>query len=234
MDFSPWDIENTFRLHIAACLIAGVMPLSKRFPDADEIPAAAKPAYKQLLTAYVLGTLLRDKPAPKSPDYPKEKMLAGIPLEAGEALKHAMVSRKELCRWIEATGIKSAYSFGPQQDSTQPLAAQTDTVPASVRYDLLATRAELVAAFSMWGLNLCMFKNLTERKWLMDARKVKGQGQRGKIIEPLFCPFEVMRGLATKTKKPRFSEEKGWDVLENRFRNVFEENQQFDPREQTG
>lgn len=105
---------------------------------------------------------------------------------------------------------------------------------APIRYDLLATRAELVAAFGVWGLNFGMFKNLTERQWLMDARKVKGRGQKSNIVEPLFCPLEVMRGLATKTRKPKFSEEKGWDVLENKFNNVFEENQQFDPRERTG
>ena len=33
MDFSSWDWADCFRLHEAACLIAGVMPLQKRVPD---------------------------------------------------------------------------------------------------------------------------------------------------------------------------------------------------------
>ena len=85
-------------------------------------------------------------------------------------------------------------------------------VPERIRYELFATRAQLCAAFGMWGLSIGMFNNLTERQWLMNARKVKGQGQsqRGHTIQPLFCPLEVMRGLATKTKKPTITEDKGW------------------------
>ncbi len=135
MDFSPWDWSNTFRLHVAASLIAGVPPISKRFPDADEIPAAAKPALTRLYGAYIRGTVLRDKPASESASYPREQMLAGIPLESGESLKHAMASREELRRWVAAMGIKSAYSFLPQQADTKPQTApaqQAGTAPAPV------------------------------------------------------------------------------------------------------
>lgn len=126
-----------------------------------------------------------------------------------------------------------AVTPAPEQ-TAETVPAPVVLVPEQIRYDLLATRAELCTAFGVWGLSFGMFKNLTERQWLMDARKVKGQGQRGKIVEPLFCPFVVMRGLATKVKKPKFSEAKGWDVLENRFKTVFEEYQQFDTRDQAG
>lgn len=147
MDFSHWDIEDTFRLHVAACLIAGVMPLSQRFPDADEIPAAAKPVLKKLSTGYYFGTMLDESEAVSSPLNPKEKWLFGIAPDPRDVtlvwkhprgairkgvttpdidamilghLKHAMASREELCRWVKAMGIKSAYDFAPV---TEPGAA---------------------------------------------------------------------------------------------------------------
>ena len=148
-------------------------------------------------------------------------------------LSELRFKREAVERVAEIINRTKAAKTEPQADTTP---APVVEAPASepIRYHLLATRAQLCAAFGVWGLSLGMFKNLTERQWLMDARKVKGQGQRGNIVEPLFCPFQVMRGLATKTKKPKFSEEKGWDILENRFRAVFDEYQQFDTREQAG
>ena len=154
MDFSPWDIADSFRLHEAACLIAGVMPLSKRFPDADEIPAAAKPVLKKLSVGYYFGTMLDASEAIDSPQNPKEKWLFGIAADPSDVnlvwkhprgairkggttldmgatilsyLKHAMVSRSELHRWVKAMGIKSAYSFAPIVASHS---AEPDTAPA--------------------------------------------------------------------------------------------------------
>ncbi|MBK9442982.1 MAG: hypothetical protein IPN53_17490 [Comamonadaceae bacterium] len=125
-NFSPWEWADTFRLHEAACLIAGVMPLSKRFPDADEIPASAKPVLKKLSTGYYFGTMLDASEAIDSPQNPKAKWLFGIAVDPSDVnlvwkhprgairkggttldmgatilsyLKHAMVSRSELHRW---------------------------------------------------------------------------------------------------------------------------------------
>jgi hypothetical protein len=140
MDFSPWDIEETFRLHVAACLIAGVPPLSKRIPDPDEIPAAAKPVLKKLYASYYFGTMVDVSEVTDSPENPKERWLFGIAADPAdvrivwkppqgairkvgktldldsmilEYLKHAMATRQELHRWIAAMGINSAYSFAP-------------------------------------------------------------------------------------------------------------------------
>ena len=125
MDFSPWDRTESFRLHEAACLIAGVLPLSKRVPDREELPSQAIPVYKALATSYVLWVTHHDKP--KDPNFPKEAMLKGLPkLDTGEItlavprekLTGEFVAREELHRWIQATGRTSAYPFRSRPDST--------------------------------------------------------------------------------------------------------------------
>lgn len=68
MDFSSWDWADCFRLHEAACLIAGVMPLQKRVPQLEELPAEAIPVYLRLRKAYVFWVLDHDKP--EAPGYP--------------------------------------------------------------------------------------------------------------------------------------------------------------------
>jgi len=157
-DFSPWDIADIFRLHEAACLIAGVMPLSKRFPDADEIPAAVKPVLKKLSVGYYFGTMLDASEAIDSPQNPKERWLFGIAADPSDVnlvwkhprgalrkggttldmgatilsyLKHAMVSRSELHRWVKAMGIKSAYSFAPVAAAPEQGTVPAQTAPLS-------------------------------------------------------------------------------------------------------
>jgi len=179
MDFSPWDIADSFRLHEAACLIAGVMPLSKRFPDADEIPAAAKPVLKKLSVGYYFGTMLDASEAIDSPQNPKEKWLFGIAADPSDVnlvwkhprgairkggttldmgatilsyLKHAMVSRSELHRWVKAMGIKSAYSFAPIVASHS---AEPDTAPAQTTAPVVTANAGKVPLTTApaWCLN---------------------------------------------------------------------------------
>lgn len=130
MDFSPWDRAKSFQLHEAASLIAGVMPSSKRLPDRDELPADALQYYKYLATAYVLWVTHHDQP--DDPNYPKAEMLRGEPQIGSDEptlavsidkLAGEFVSRDELHRWVKATGIKSAYSFGPWNHTATPCVA---------------------------------------------------------------------------------------------------------------
>lgn len=120
MDFSPWDRTKIFQLHEAACLIAGVMPSSKRVPAREELPSHALQYYKLLATAYVLWVMHDDQH--DDPNYPKAEMLRGEPQIGSDEptiavsidkLPGEFVSRDEVRRWIAATGIKSAYSFAP-------------------------------------------------------------------------------------------------------------------------
>lgn len=135
MDFSPWDLSPSFRLHEAACLMAGVPPLSKRVPSREELPAQAVPYYVELGKAYFIGAYVFDRPDDER--FQRETLLTGnstdesgkpdIPHSIDE-LTGELVSRAELHRWITATGIKSAYSFAPigsklSADAIQPTAA---------------------------------------------------------------------------------------------------------------
>lgn len=111
-DFSPWDIADSFRLHEAACLIAGVMPLSKRVPDREELPAPAIPAYVKLGKAYFVGAYVFDRP--EDDRFQRETLLTGESID-GTGRPHIphsfvemtgeFVSRDELHRWVKATGI---------------------------------------------------------------------------------------------------------------------------------
>ena len=138
MDFSPWDRAKSFQLHEAACLIAGVMPSSKRLPDREELPSNALQYYKSLATAYVLWVTHHDQP--DDPNYPKAEMLKGEPQIGSDEptlsvsidkLAGEFVSREELHRWVKATGITSAYAFAPWSRPTTPSPAPVVAESAS-------------------------------------------------------------------------------------------------------
>lgn len=100
-----------------------------------------------------------------------------------------------------------------------------------INFDLLATKEALLDAFRQWGLNPDWFNDLNSRQWLLNARQVKGHGQRGNRTPPLFCPFKVMQGLTTKVRGiKRISPEKAWSVLEHKFPKVYANFSVHDPR----
>lgn len=99
---------------------------------------------------------------------------------------------------------------------------------------LLATRDVLVQAFGAFGLKREWFADLNSRRWLHDARKVKGQGQRGHVVEPMFCPFEVMNGMVVHSRTSNLRATAGWRLLELNFPKVYLANQVADPRKTTG
>ncbi len=99
----------------------------------------------------------------------------------------------------------------------------------------LATPAELLEAFGQWGMKPVWFKDLNSRQWLLDARRRKGQGQRGQVVEPLFCPFAVMNGLIGKVHKiGRMKPDTAWRMLEHKFPKVYAAFENCDPRDRTG
>lgn len=110
-------------------------------------------------------------------------------------------------------------------------------VQESVGFDirLHATREQLIEAFgSFTGINKGWFANLKDTPALLKARKSPGQGGRGNIMPPYFCPFEVMQWLTDPKRKKgnrRMSEEKGWEMLEKYFPRVYAKYAAADPRE---
>ncbi len=128
MDFSAWNWATSFRVHEAACLIAGVMPISKRQPTSEELPPQARPILVKLMAAYVEWILQK-----KNPDRPKSIFLEGCPNDDGTPpeinslaeLPGSLVSREAINRFLSEIegelGLKSAYDFGSIRKTADPL-----------------------------------------------------------------------------------------------------------------
>ena len=127
MDFSAWNWATSFRLHEAACLIAGVMPISKRQPTTEELPSQARPILVKLMAAYVEWHLQK-----RNPDRPKSTFLEGYLNDDGALpeinslaeLPGALASREAINRFLlqieGELGLKSAYDFGPICKTADP------------------------------------------------------------------------------------------------------------------
>lgn len=245
MDFSAWNWASNFRLHEAACLIAGVMPVSKKYPTSEDLPPQARPILVKLIAAYYEWILQQHKP-----ERPKSRCLEGqlnidgsIPLPSLQELPSEIVSRDALRRFLTEIGDmghKTGYDFAPVNNTTSANRPEESecSAPRSASPDfaMLATRQQLIDAFGTFsGLKANWFRALKDSPALLAARKVKGQGGRGHIAEPLFCPFEVMRWLIHPTRRKggerRMSESKGWGLLEQHFPKVYAAHSVGDPRD---
>ena len=143
-------------------------------------------------------------------------------------------SRDELHKWLTLNEIKSTYQFKEIETPKE------DDAPAEQKIDtkLLATPEELLRAFGVWGLKKTWFNCLGNHDWLLVARRRAGVGGNSSKA-PLFCPLQVMRGLATQTKprkgsRPRVSIEKGWQRLKISFPLVYQANEHLAPDDDQG
>ena len=153
METTHWaDLAENFKIQDAACLMAGVPLAREMVAWSDKLPPEARYVFERLWKAYMRGAGVYKQPEADSADF--QKMLHGIggnDFEAPivvpargmirrqsmliapsaelirERLERVRVSRSELHRWVQATGIKSAYSFAPV--ATDPSPEQTDTPP---------------------------------------------------------------------------------------------------------
>ena len=126
MDFTAWNWASSFRLHEAACLIAGVMPISKRHPISEELPPQARPILINLAGAYYEWFLQK-----KNPERPKSIVLEGVLNEDGSLppfptltdVTGEVVSRGAIHRFLTLMaerGLKSCYDFGPVGKAEPP------------------------------------------------------------------------------------------------------------------
>lgn len=125
--------------------------------------------------------------------------------------------RKELHRWLTFHEIESSYTF-ERVDSPHTVNL---TIHDPFDPTVLATPNQLLSAFDKWGLKKSWFDSPSKQAWLFAARKQIGIGGNSST-PPLYCPLEVMIGLATKIRRgngapPRISEEKGWRILKSHF-----------------
>lgn len=136
--------------------------------------------------------------------------------------------RKELHRWLSFHGIETAYPFLKTDISS--VAKPTNLPPLDTT--VLATPDRLLSAFKQWGLKESWFNAPSNQSWLLSARKQIGIGGNSPK-PPLYCPFEVMQGLANRTK-PRYgavriTEVKGWQILKSQFTSTYAKFEHLDP-----
>jgi len=186
--------------------------------------------------------MLQKNPWPSDPNRPYE-LLTRFAGPDGE-FQVQKFARAEIQRWLSVVGIRSAYQFDRKQLNAGPLrltpAPPEVPVLASggmveLDYSVLATPAALLDAFKQWGLKVAWFDELDSHKWLLDARRQKGQGQRGHAITPMFCPYAVMCGLMGGVRKAtRLNPVTAWRTLEHKFPKVHAAFESHDPRDRTG
>jgi hypothetical protein len=118
---------------------------------------------------------------------------------------------------------------------TFPEAEHVPVLPSSgIDYTVLASRTQLISVFGIFtGMDKKWFKNLNDTPKLKAACKVNGQSKKGQTTEPCFCPIEVMRWLIDpKRKKGKpLSVAKGWQLLQQNFEKVYNQNSIDEPHE---
>lgn len=140
-------------------------------------------------------------------------------------------------RWEKQVFEKFEDLIQPSPPISQAPATPQEQAEPEARPDLsmLATPEQLIQAFGRFtGMDNSWFKNLKDYPELEKARKLKGQGGRGHIEPPFFCPYEVMQWLMTKPRKNSrrcafLTEDKPWQLLKSYFPRVYDMNQGYSP-----
>ena len=125
--------------------------------------------------------------------------------------------------------LADAYCDTPEDE---PQAAAPE--PTATDFAMLASREQLIAAFGTFtGMNADWFNNIKDKPALLAARRITGQGGRGHLAEPYFCPFAVMEWLVNPTRRTGrpMREAKGWELLERHFPMVYASRSIGDPRD---
>ena len=209
LDIEQWAKKMEVRPLEAARLLCGEDPLNlKAYADSAEVQLLAR-ILEDTAKSHPDGCMLRD--------------FALLALERGASHRHE-ISKAVVHLTEDAGTMTQSVSLVPDVANNAP----------AHDYSMLASRDQLIGAFgSFTGMDAAWFNNLTDTPALLAARKVAGQGGRGHIAEPLFCPFEVVQWLASaKRKKGRsLGAEKAWGLLEKYFPRVYNARSVGDPRD---
>lgn len=231
MDFTAWNWASSFRLHEAACLIAGVMPISKRHPISEELPPQARPILIKLAGAYYEWFFQK-----KNPERPKSIVLEGIlnedgslpPFPALADVAGEVVSRDDLHRFLTLMaecGLKSCYDFGPVGKADPPheighqpqAAAPAPEVAESASSEPSNGLATAQIAVIFDGLPYTA-ENWTRRAsdthWVQKAKLE--QGAAGGATS-LWCPATLARLIHGRNKGA--AKQKTLEALNKRFKN---------------
>jgi len=127
---------------------------------------------------------------------------------------------REQVRIKAATLEKILTIWRKEQPAPATDTATSEPVAEKVDLTLMASREQLIAAFGVFtGMKAEWFKNIKDTPALLAARKVTGQGGRGHIVAPMFCPYEVLQWLIdpARRKGRKLGADKGWELFEGHF-----------------
>lgn len=234
-------LQDAYALAAAAQLVVGEFDYNEE-AQADELRNRYSDAYDQALEReQVMERVIAGTNKNENPVYgdfiPREEYLRRLSVAKNSVsvLKEQATreQKKVADKWKVWRKAMVRQLLAPEQaTSTTPLTNSASNTHRS-DFAMLATRDQLIAAFgSFTGMDLMWFNNLKDIPALLRARKVVGQGGRGHIAEPWFCPFEVMQWLTdSKRRKGRkLSDDKAWDLLERHFPMVYNAQSVADPR----
>lgn len=138
---------------------------------------------------------------------------------------YELVTQKDVNAWAE--GCDAPWRWEQSQSVAPVLITDPDVT-------LLASRKKLIDAFgSFTGMDNDWFSNIKDTPALLEARRVKGQGGRGHIVEPLFCPYTVLQWLINPARRKgrMLGEAKGWELFEKHFPLAYNTFSIGDPRD---
>lgn len=91
---------------------------------------------------------------------------------------------------------------------------------AAVDYAVLADPEMLLDAFERWGLKKQWFRDVDKHPWLKKAKRVSGKPGRSSF-PAYFCPYAVMQGMLSDSRKSKLSDRQGWSILEKKFSKAY-------------
>lgn len=216
--FLPADTEHLYLDEVAHLIADCLNPQGPHDPESARYKAALEALAPELEQAATSGTLRTRHPDTLGPLPPV--VLSADPVDRlldctySMPLRFRVVTVEDFTSYVADRGM--AVVKEPPEQATK---SQGNAICASIDFEMLATRQQLINAFgSFTGMDDSWFTNLKDTPKLKDARKVAGSGGKDSN-EPLFCPFEVMRWLTDPKKKKgrKLTSDKGWQLLERHF-----------------
>lgn len=175
-------------------------------------------------------------PSEEEIEWAKKEGLRG-PVQQGEqGIVALAAARRATDEWIAEQPPNVRELARALLEDVPPDAARDSAVASddSIDFSVLATRQQLIATFGpSTGMDASWFARLKDVPALRAARRVSGQGGRGHLAEPWFCPYAVMQWLIDpKRRKGRHLAAKhGWILLERDFPDVYVNFSVADPRD---
>lgn len=233
-DTMPSDFKNLRRVFEAA---AEGNPRGRTLLDWMRLADRSGCKYHRWAGRYVthrFGILGPQSPAPEPEESPAPAAPPPVPLVVNVNLVSVTPPPPPAPAHEQAPASPEPAPAPPAESAPTPVPeSEQQTAPTKIDFKLLATREQLIDAFGRFvGMDAKWFDKVGDTPALERARKVTGQGGRGHITEPWFCPFEVMLWLIDpkRRKGGKLGEAKGWELLEKNFPNVYNTHSTADPR----